>query len=178
MQFPDLPSVELVTSYVDRNAPERSPRRVRDPNRLYHTDSPSGLTQSGRVGPSHRQFSTISPDCPQLPPLNLSGNITLTEHSPSASDYPSSSRSTSALSGSSFRVSTQNSWSSRRSAAPTSVSSYTSLRLEIESQQSINANDVASGSQSRSLKGINPETLESMIQYLVYSTGRLRPLSH
>jgi len=172
--------VELVTSYVDRTASERSPRLVRVPNRRYHTVSPSELTQS--VG--HQRFSTVSPHCPQLPPLDLGGNITypaveettFTEQPPS--DYPSSSRSTSAVSGSDFWVSTQDSWSSRRSsviAAPI-------------------FNDVASGSQSlrrfslivpetvwdhgRSLKAIKPKTLESVIQYLlVHSAGRLHPVS-
>ena len=184
LKFPDLSSVE---PFVDINASERSPRRVRDPNQLYHTDSPSELTQSGRV--DHQRFSTVSPSCPQLPYPNLGGKFidpevedtTLTEHS--SSDY-SSSRSTSAVSES---VSTQTPWDSRRSsviAAPSdTTTSLPVTRRESESQQpngpSITVNDVASGSQSRSLKAIKSEILESMIQYLLeYSAGGLRPVSH
>ena len=182
-QFSDLSPVELVTSYVDRTASERSPRRVGLPNRQYPTDSPSGLTQSD----GHQRSSTVSPDCPQIPPLNFTAlaveETSLTEQSPSASDYPSSSRSTSAVSG--------------LGSSGTASTSPPASFLEIESQQpnrpSIIVNDVASGSQSlrrsslivpetvwdpgRSLKNIKPETLESVIQYLlIHSAGRLRPV--
>ena len=194
--------MELVPSYLGSNASSQF-RQVQIPNWRYQTDSPSELTQSGRVG--HQRSSTVSLGCPRLPPLNLGGMITyptveettLREHSSSASDYPSSSRSTSAVYGSGFRVSSENSWSSRRSsaiAAP-SVTGYTSLLvscLEIESQQpkrpSILVNDVASGfslivpetvwDPGRSLKAIKSETLESVIQYLlVCFAGRLCPVS-
>ena len=164
MPFTDLSSVELelVTSYVDRNG-------VRVPNRPY-TDSPSELTQS--VG--HQRLSTVPPGCPQLPPIDLGRNITdppveETTHSPSASG--SSSRSTSAVSG---RASTQNAWSSRRSSVP-SGTAYTSVA---SGSQSLRRFSETVWDPGRSLKAIKPETLESVIQYLlVHSAGRLRPVS-
>jgi len=150
-------------------------QRVHVPNRRYQTDSLSELTQSGQVG--HQRSSTVSLDCPRLPPLNLGGNITdptvedttLREHSPSASDYPSSLRSTSAVSGSGFRVSSENFWSSRRSSvvvAPSGTSQHSLIVPETVWDA------------GRSLKAIKSETLESVIQYLLVNfAGRLHPVS-
>jgi len=168
---------------VGRNASPQF-RRVHVPNRRYQTDSPSELTQSSRVG--HQRSSTVSLDCPRLPPLNLGGNITyptveeitLREHSPSASDYPSSSRSTSAVSQSSFRVSSESFWSSRRSSTFPAPSGYTSLPVssrEIESQHSLIVPETV-WDPGRPLKAIKSETLKRVIQYLLLRfAGRLHP---